>query len=68
MNEQFERIKQDVHCHYQELTALNIKKQTQTNPFLEQEIIKIHKLIIAKNALLKTLSDDYGLGNVDTNI
>lgn len=62
LKEQLEKIKQDVHCHYQELTALNIKKQSSIDSSVDQEIIKVHKLIIAKNALIQTLSVDFGLG------
>lgn len=62
LKEQLEIIRKDVHCHYQELTALNIKKQSSIDNYIDQEIIKIHKLIIAKNALIQTLSVDFGLG------
>jgi hypothetical protein len=61
LKEQLEKIRKDVHCHYQELTALNIKKHSSSDHSIENEIIKIHKLIIAKNALIQTLSIDFGL-------
>ena len=60
ISEQIEKIRNDIYCHYQELTTLNFKKQNETNEKIESEIIRIHKLVIAKNALLKTLSEDWG--------
>jgi hypothetical protein len=62
IQDQVKKMGADIHCHFQELSALNMQKENKHDALLEAQIIKIHKLIIAKQELLKTLKLDYNLG------
>jgi predicted RecB family nuclease len=62
LEEQVERIKNDIHCHWQELSALNTLRETRKDTYLETEINKIKKLIKAKQDLVKTMALDYKIG------
>jgi hypothetical protein len=62
IQDQVKKMGADIHCHFQELSALNMQKENKYDASLEAQIIKIHKLIIAKQELLKTLKLDYNLG------
>lgn len=62
IEEQVKKMGADIHCHFQELSALNMQKDNRPNPVIEAQIIKIHRLIIAKQELLKTLKLDFNLG------
>lgn len=63
IEKQVQRMKKDIECHWQELSALNTLKASKEDAYLEAEIKKIKKLIAAKQDLIKTIALDYGIGN-----
>ena len=64
LEQQVERIKRDIHCHWQELSALTSLKETKEDPRLDRDIDKIKKLIKAKQDLVRTMALDYKIGVV----
>lgn len=64
IQKQVKKMKQDIECHWQELSALNSMKSSkkdETDIYLELEIDKIKSLLKGKQDLLKTLELDYKL-------
>lgn len=58
------KMKQDIECHWQELSALNSMKSSkkdETDIYLELEIDKIKSLIKGKQDLIKTLEFDFNI-------
>lgn len=64
MKKQFEKLKLDIHCHEQELSALVSLRERHLDDRLEKEIVKIKKIIKAKQDLVHTLSLDYNGGEL----
>jgi hypothetical protein len=56
---QVQRINDDLHCLYQELSAIRMLKEAQPDKVPDFEMIKLKTLIGAKEKLLKTLALDY---------
>jgi len=59
IEKQVKKMKQDIECHWQELSALNSLKSDKIDERLETEIDKIKSILKGKQDLIKTLEFDF---------